>query len=59
MMGRRVTSSDYFDQLYAGTDDPWGLTSRWYEQRKYALTLAALPNRSYARGFEPGCARAS
>lgn len=55
MMGR-VTSSDYFDQLYAGTDDPWGLTSRWYEQRKYALTLAALPNRSYARGFEPGCA---
>ncbi len=45
----------YFDRLYAGDPDPWGFTSRWYEQRKYALTLAALPSPSYRRGLEVGC----
>lgn len=46
---------DYFDALYAGADDPWGFTSRWYEERKRALTLAALPVRRYRRALEPGC----
>ena len=46
--------ASYFDQMYAAADDPWGFTSRWYEQRKYALTLAALPEQRYARAFEPG-----
>lgn len=45
----------YFDQMYAAAEDPWGFTSRWYEQRKYALTLAALPEPRYASGFEAGC----
>jgi cyclopropane fatty-acyl-phospholipid synthase-like methyltransferase len=45
----------YFDQMYAGVDDPWQLSSRWYEQRKYAITLALLPNRRYQHAFEPGC----
>jgi cyclopropane fatty-acyl-phospholipid synthase-like methyltransferase len=45
----------YFDQMYADTDDPWQLSSRWYEQRKYAITLALLPNRRYQHAFEPGC----
>lgn len=45
----------YFDRLYADSDDPWGMGLRWYERRKYALTLAALPRPSYERGFEPGC----
>lgn len=45
----------YFDEQYARTDDPWGLAERWYEQRKYALTLAALPRRRYRTAFEPGC----
>ncbi len=48
-------SGEYFDKLYAAKDDPWGFTSRWYEQRKYALTLAMLPFERYRRGFEPGC----
>jgi SAM-dependent methyltransferase len=47
--------ADYFDKLYAGTGDPWALADRWYEQRKYALTVAALPRRRFRRGFEPGC----
>ncbi len=45
----------YFDDLYATGGDPWGFTSRWYERRKYALTLAALPAQAYASGLEVGC----
>jgi cyclopropane fatty-acyl-phospholipid synthase-like methyltransferase len=41
--------------MYAGTDDPWQLSTRWYEQRKYAITLALLPHRRYRHAFEPGC----
>jgi hypothetical protein len=44
-----------FEEDYATDPDPWGFSSRWYEARKYALTLAALPRRRYRRGFEPGC----
>lgn len=45
----------YFDRIYAADADPWGFTSRWYERRKYALTLAALPAPAYDRGLEVGC----
>jgi predicted TPR repeat methyltransferase len=44
----------YFDGLYADSPDPWSLASRWYEQRKYALTIASLPRERYRRGFEVG-----
>ena len=46
---------DYFHGVYDASPDPWGFTDRWYEQRKRALTLAALPERRYATAFEPGC----
>jgi len=45
----------YFDRIYAGSDDPWQLSTRWYEQRKYDITLAMLPDRRYRHAFEPGC----
>jgi protein-L-isoaspartate O-methyltransferase len=45
----------YFEDMYAGSSDPWGFTDRWYEQRKYALTLAALSRPRYRSIFEPGC----
>ncbi|HEX3564211.1 MAG TPA: SAM-dependent methyltransferase [Acidimicrobiales bacterium] len=45
----------YFDERYAADPDPWGFEERWYEKRKYALTLAALPRLHYRRGFEVGC----
>ena len=45
----------YFDQMYAASGDPWGLATRWYEARKYALSLALLPQRHYREAFEPGC----
>lgn len=47
--------AEYFEQLYAEHDDPWGFTERWYEQRKRALLLASLPRPRFARAFEPGC----
>lgn len=50
------TGADYFESMYADEQDPWGFDSRWYERRKYALTLAALPERHYRRGLEAGCA---
>jgi SAM-dependent methyltransferase len=48
-------SDDYFDAMYSGTDDPWLLQSRWYERRKYAITMALLPEPRYRHAFEPGC----
>jgi len=50
-----ATDVDYFDALYATTDDPWNMDGRWYEQRKRALLDAILPKQRYARAFEPGC----
>ena len=45
----------YFDAMYEAAADPWGFEDRWYEQRKYAISLALLPDRRYRRAFEPGC----
>jgi SAM-dependent methyltransferase len=45
----------YFDRIYADSADPWQLSTRWYEQRKYAITMALLPFRRYRHAFEPGC----
>jgi hypothetical protein len=47
--------ASYFDELYAKSRDPWSLAQRWYESRKYALTMASLPKARYRCGFEPGC----
>jgi LmbE family N-acetylglucosaminyl deacetylase len=51
-----AASPEYFDDLYAHDDDPWGLAERFYERRKRDLVLAALPRERFARAFEPGCA---
>ncbi|MFJ1646026.1 SAM-dependent methyltransferase [Streptomyces sp. NPDC088258] len=49
------TPVGYFDSMYASAADPWDLAGRWYERRKYAMTLAALPRERYRSAFEPGC----
>ena len=46
---------DYFDAMYEAAADPWQLAARWYERRKYAITLAVLPDERYGYAFEPGC----
>jgi protein-L-isoaspartate O-methyltransferase len=52
-----VTSTDrsYFVEMYRDEADPWGFSSREYERRKYALTIASLPRPRYGSAFEPGC----
>lgn len=47
---------NYFDELYVGTDDPWGFRSRWYEIRKRAIVLGCLLQPRYQSAFEPACA---
>jgi trans-aconitate methyltransferase len=49
------TPPEYFEKLYQANADPWGFKSRWYEQRKHALTVACLPRQRYRSAFEPGC----
>lgn len=44
-----------FDALYRKSADPWGTTTRWYERRKRALLLAALPRERYGVAYEAGC----
>jgi predicted TPR repeat methyltransferase len=45
----------YFADLYAQSADPWALADRWYDRRKYAITVAMLPEPTYRHAFEPGC----
>lgn len=45
----------FFEELYAGSEDPWGFAEREYEARKYAHTLAALGQAGFERGLEVGC----
>ena len=45
----------YFNDMYADAEDPWRLAERWYERRKYAITVAMLPRPTYRHAFEPGC----
>jgi LmbE family N-acetylglucosaminyl deacetylase len=44
-----------FEDLHAREEDPWQVRTSWYERRKRALTLAALPHERYAVAVEVGC----
>jgi LmbE family N-acetylglucosaminyl deacetylase len=46
---------DRLDRLHGDDADPWGAESRWYEERKRGLLLAALPRRRFGRTLEVGC----
>lgn len=50
-----MTAHEYFEQMYEDSADPWSLSERIYERRKYDLTVASLPRQHYRRAFEPGC----
>ncbi len=49
------TPPSYFEQLWAESADPWDHAGRWYETRKYDLTVTALPAPRYRRALEPAC----
>jgi SAM-dependent methyltransferase len=55
LTGRVTLGAGYFDGQYEASPDPWGFTSRWYERRKYAISVAMLPSARYRSAFEPGC----
>lgn len=44
-----------FDGIHSREPDPWKYTTSWYERRKRALTLAALPSEHYSAALEIGC----
>jgi LmbE family N-acetylglucosaminyl deacetylase/SAM-dependent methyltransferase len=48
-------AEEVFDAVHHGSADPWNYASSWYERRKRAITLAALPGETYERGLEVGC----
>jgi LmbE family N-acetylglucosaminyl deacetylase len=52
---RAAVTREFFDATYGRHDDPWGYADRWYEERKRALTMAALPDRRYRDVLEVGC----
>ncbi len=54
-MTEKLHTLPYFEQLYGASADPYGVRTRWYEARKRAVLLAALPHPHYARAYEPGC----
>lgn len=47
----------YFENMFRSDDDPWELGTSPYEQEKFAHTIRALSGRTYAHGFEVGCAK--
>jgi SAM-dependent methyltransferase len=55
LSSRPATTDTYFQDVWSTGDDPWDHAGRWYEQRKYDLTVAAVPVERWSRSFEPGC----
>lgn len=45
-----------FEARYAAEGDHWDFSGSAYEQRRYDLTMAMLPQRRYRHGVEPACA---
>jgi LmbE family N-acetylglucosaminyl deacetylase/protein-L-isoaspartate O-methyltransferase len=53
--GNASKGERYFDDLYERNSDPWRLSTRWYETRKRAISVASLPRESYRSSLEIGC----
>ncbi|TCK64054.1 PIG-L family deacetylase [Curtobacterium sp. PhB136] len=49
-------SRESFDAHYARKPEGWDFDGSWYERRKRAVTLAALPRERYRSALEIGCA---
>jgi Nodulation protein S (NodS) len=45
----------HFQGKYDASPDPYRLADRWYEARKYTISIALLPAQRYSSAFEPGC----
>lgn len=49
-------SRESFDAHYARKPEGWDFDGSWYERRKRAVTMAALPRERYRSALEIGCA---
>ena len=45
---------EYFEELYAGSEDPWSFETSEYERNKYERTISALGERRFHRALEAG-----
>jgi predicted TPR repeat methyltransferase len=45
---------EYFEDLYAGSEDPWSFETSEYERNKYERTISALGGRRFHRALEAG-----
>ena len=45
---------DYFEELYAGSRDPWNFETSDYEREKYRRTLGVLGDRRFRHALEAG-----
>jgi len=45
---------EYFEELYAGSEDPWSFETSEYERNKYERTISALGGRRFHRALEAG-----
>jgi len=54
--GGSSLAAGYFEDIFAGDDDPWSLGSSAYEASKFEHTIAVLADRRYAAALEVGCA---
>ena len=53
--GAGAVPGSRFDATHARQADPWGVTTRWYERRKRAITLGSLPDERLGAVLEIGC----
>lgn len=59
MRSDRSLPPSYFEAMFQGDADPWGLESRAYEAAKFADTVQSLGGRHYGSALEVGCAGGS
>jgi predicted TPR repeat methyltransferase len=45
---------EYFEELYAESNDPWNFETSEYERNKYGRTLEVLGERRFGRALEAG-----
>lgn len=52
---KNTLASDYFDDVYKHSKDPWDFETSAYEKKKYEATIDALPKENYNHALEIGC----
>ena len=55
MEEKQSLDAEYFKGVYDANEDPWNFETSEYEAKKYAATIAALPQRHYQDVLEIGC----